>query len=111
MEKLPDDENIDEELNNFRLHNKADDLLKALDASGLKIELNSSVTNIKAVKDDSNLSVAAAEAPNGRGAARGRGSRGRGRAAATSAAANRTTADTSTITTTVGGFIHYYIHI
>lgn len=111
MEKLPGDDNIDEELNNFRLHNKADDLLKALDASGLKTELNSSVTNSKSVKDESNLSVAAAEAPNGRGAARGRGSRGRGRAAAvTSAAANRTTADTSAITTTVGGFVHYYIY-
>lgn len=111
MEKLPDDENIDEELNNFRLHNKADELLKALDASGLKTELNSSVTNSKAVKDESNLSVAAAEAPNGRGAARGRGSRGRGRAAATSAAANRTNADTSaTTTTTVGSLIYYYLY-
>lgn len=108
MEKLPNDENIDEELNNFRLHNKADDLLKALDASGLKTDLNSSATNSKAVKDESNSSVAAVEVPNGRGAARSRGSRGRGRAAATSAATSRVTADTSATTTV--GTVHYFIH-
>lgn len=109
MEKLPNDEDIDEELNNFRLHNKADDLLKALDVSGLKPEPNGSVTNSKVIKDEANLSVAAAEVPSGRSAARGRGSRGRGRAAATSAATSRTAADTSATTTV--GIAHYYIHI
>lgn len=109
MEKLPNDEDIDEELNNFRLHNKADDLLKALDVSGLKTEPNGSVTNSKVIKDEANLSVAAAEVPSGRSAARGRGSRGRGRAAATSAATSRTAADTSATTTV--GIVHYYIQI
>lgn len=107
MEKLPNDENIDEELNNFRLHNKADDLLKALDVSSLRTEPNGSVTNSKVIKDESNSSVAAVEVPSGRGAARGRGARGRGRAAATSASTSRTVADTSATTTV--GIVHYYI--
>ncbi|KAH8403070.1 hypothetical protein KR222_003891, partial [Zaprionus bogoriensis] len=107
MERLPDDENIDEELNNFRLHHKVDDLLKALDASGLKAELNGSAAGAKAVKDEANATVAAAEAPSasGRSATRGaRATRARGaRAATNSASSSHTAADTTATTTRASG--------
>ncbi|XP_034668205.1 double-strand break repair protein MRE11 [Drosophila subobscura] len=80
METMPNDENIDDELQNFRERFKHEDLLQMLDARGVKTKDESSVF---ASKDDANGSTAAATS-------RGRGTRGRGaargRAAATSAA-------------------------
>ncbi|XP_001356803.3 double-strand break repair protein MRE11 [Drosophila pseudoobscura] len=80
MESMPNDENIDDGLQCFRERHKHDDLLKMLDARGVRPKDESSVF---ATKDEANSSTATTT---GRGrAARGRGA-ARGRAAATSAA-------------------------
>ncbi|BFF95821.1 double-strand break repair protein MRE11 [Drosophila madeirensis] len=80
MESMPNEENIDDELQNFRERFKHEDLLNMLDARGVKTKDESSVF---ASKVDAKGSTAAATS-------RGRGTRGRGaargRAAATSAA-------------------------
>ncbi|EDV98821.1 double-strand break repair protein MRE11 [Drosophila grimshawi] len=91
MDTLPALENIDDELNNFRLRNKVDDLLKSLDAYTLKTEPNVSV--VSAIATDVNLSAAPATASRpARGAGRGRGSRGRGKGSAAAARAPSTRA-------------------
>ncbi|EDW29142.1 GL19555 [Drosophila persimilis] len=80
MESMPNDENIDDGLQCFRERHKHDDLLKMLDARGVRPK---DETSVFATKDEANSSTATTT---GRGrAARGRGA-ARGRAAATSAA-------------------------
>ncbi|XP_017151748.1 double-strand break repair protein MRE11 [Drosophila miranda] len=79
MESMPNDENIDDGLQCFRERHKHDDLLKMLDARGVRPK---DETSVFATKDEANSSTATTT---GRGrAARGRGA-ARGRAAATSA--------------------------
>ncbi|SPP79507.1 double-strand break repair protein MRE11 [Drosophila guanche] len=80
MESMPNEESIDDELQNFRERYKHEDLLRMLDARGVKTKNESSVF---ASKDDANGSTAAAAGRGTRGT-RGRGA-ARGRAAATRA--------------------------
>ncbi|KAH8249174.1 hypothetical protein KR032_006977 [Drosophila birchii] len=97
METLPSDENIDDELESFRVQHKHEDLLKMLDARGIKVK-----------PEDRTLSVLANESnttdvPT---TARGRGGRGRatrGRAAASTAARGRAQLDVSVNTTRSSG--------
>ncbi|ALC39312.1 mre11 [Drosophila busckii] len=99
MDTLPDNDAIDVSLANFRLQNNHEDLLKMLDARGLKPEPAAAA----ALKHELDLTAAAETAT--RGATRGRG-RGRGRAAAngttTSRARSAATAAAETTTRSSG---------
>lgn len=89
METLPSIENINDELENFRLRYKADDLLKMLDASDLKTGAYASTAGSKTINKDANSSLApkpSTAKASGRGASRVGAARGRGTAASTSVA-------------------------
>ncbi|XP_023160670.2 double-strand break repair protein MRE11 [Drosophila hydei] len=77
MDTMPSIENINDEIENFRQHYKADDLLKMLDDSSVKTEVKSSLTSIKTANNEVNRSDAQATstARSGRGAGRGAGNR------------------------------------
>lgn len=79
MEAMPNDENIDEELERFRALHKHGDLLKMLDTQGLKVKKEEKSMSV--LGSEVNVSTAPAT---GRGAARGRGT-ARTRAGATAA--------------------------
>ncbi|KAH8412908.1 hypothetical protein KR009_006710 [Drosophila setifemur] len=87
METLPNDESLDEELERFRLRHKHEDLLKMLDAGGLKVKREENSTSI--LGSEANTTTASKPA-------RGRAARGRGRATAAPAATrNKTQLDVS----------------
>ncbi|XP_030369777.1 double-strand break repair protein MRE11 [Scaptodrosophila lebanonensis] len=71
METLPSDENVDNELANFRTRYKHDDLLKMLDARGAQAV----PLKCNALKNESNIIVKGPTAVN-RGRGRGRGAAG-----------------------------------
>lgn len=78
MDTMPSIENINDEIENFRQHYKADDLLKMLDDSSVKTEVKSSLTSIKTANNEANRSDAQATSTarsSGRGAGRGAGTR------------------------------------
>ncbi|KAH8282674.1 hypothetical protein KR054_009076 [Drosophila jambulina] len=98
METLPNDENVDVELDSFRVRHKHEDLLKMLDARGVKVKPEDRSSSVLASEPNT------AEAP---ATGRGRGSRGRattrGRSAATTAARGRAQLDVSVNTTRSSG--------
>ncbi|XP_017032856.1 double-strand break repair protein MRE11 [Drosophila kikkawai] len=98
MESLPNDENIDDELESFRMRHKHEDLLKMLDARGTKVKPEDKSSFVLASEPNT------ADVP---ATGRGRGGRGRattrGRAAATTAARGRAQLDVSVNTTRSSG--------
>ncbi|KAH8391359.1 hypothetical protein KR200_004169 [Drosophila serrata] len=98
METLPNDENIDDALESFRVRHKHEDLLKMLDARGIKVKPEEKFSSVLASEPNTT------DAPT---TGRGRGGRGRattrGRAAATTAARGRAQLDVSVNTTRSSG--------
>ncbi|KAH8305403.1 hypothetical protein KR018_002634 [Drosophila ironensis] len=100
MEALPNDENVDEELETFRCRHKHEDLLKMLDSRGLKVKKEESSMSVS-VLGESNATATTSTTGRGRGG-RGRATT-RGRAATTAATRAKPQLDVSVNTTRSSG--------
>ncbi|XP_017077722.2 double-strand break repair protein MRE11 [Drosophila eugracilis] len=89
MESMPNDENVDDELAGFRVRHKHEDLLKMLDAQGVKVKGENKSPSV--LSSEANSSIAPAT---GRGRGKGRGA-ARGRATASTAARSKAQLDVS----------------